>query len=250
MLEVKNLSVSYSGLRIVDDVNFSVGENQWLMLVGPNGAGKSTILNAISQGTAYTGGVFWKGEDVRRMKPVVRARNIGYLSQMHMVTYSFTVGEVVRLGRYAHSAGMFSRGDAEDEQRVKSALQQTGMLAHEHQSVLQLSGGELQRTFLAQVLAQDPALLILDEPANHLDLVYQKQVFGLVKDWLKQPGRCVISVVHDLSLARAYGTEILLLHRGKTVSTGTVQEVFTQENLQQVYAMDVHGWMRKMLEQW
>ena len=107
-----------------------------------------------------------------------------------------------------------------------------------------------QRTFLAQVLAQDPELLILDEPTNHLDLVFQKQTFALIKNWIEETGRSVISVVHDLSLAKAYGTHALLMHRGRLVASGEIPDVLTRENLTSVYDMDVHDWMRKMLSQW
>ena len=116
--------------------------------------------------------------------------------------------------------------------------------------MLTLSGGELQRTFLAQVFAQNPQVLILDEPANHLDLIYQKHIFSLVKDWLKEPGRAVLSVVHDLSLARRYGTHALLLHGGKCIAQGRMREVLTPENLDKVYGMDVYKWMRELLGQW
>ena len=117
-------------------------------------------------------------------------------------------------------------------------------------SALTLSGGELQRAFLAQVFAQDPKLLLLDEPTNHLDLVYQKQVFALIQDWLKKGHRAVVSVVHDLSLAKAYGSHALLLDRGRVLAFGTVKEVLTRENLARVYKMDVYEWMQRMLEQW
>ena len=132
----------------------------------------------------------------------------------------------------------------------EEALELTGLTAQRAQSVLTLSGGELQRTFLAQVLAQQPRLLILDEPTNHLDLVYQKQVFSLIGRWLREPGRAVVSVVHDLSLARAFGTDAVLLHHGKTVASGSVREVLRPENLDAVYDMDVAAWMRQMLSQW
>ena len=167
-----------------------------------------------------------------------------------IVSYSFTVEEVAALGRYAYSAGFLSGRGREDKDAVEAALQLTGMAEQRHQSVLTLSGGELQRTFLAQVFAQDPRLLLLDEPTNHLDLVYQKQVFGLIREWLKTPGRAVVSVVHDLSLARAYGTQALLMDHGRAVAQGSVDEALSPEHLDPVYHMDVYAWMRHMLEQW
>ena len=250
MLEVKNMTVRYGGLTIVDDVSFFVEAGQWLMIVGPNGAGKSTIINAVSQIAPYTGTVVFNGADISRRKPRVLARDIGVLTQNHFVGYSFTVEEVVRLGRYSYAPNIFSPKHDEDENQIAGALEKTGMAPLMKQSVLTLSGGELQRTFLAQLFAQDPTLLILDEPTNHLDLVYQKQIFDLIRAWIKDTGRAVISVVHDLSLARAYGTDALLLDRGRIVSKGGIGSVLTPENLSAVYSMDVCAWMRDMLSLW
>ena len=140
--------------------------------------------------------------------------------------------------------------DDEGKERVEEALALTGLTHLRHASVLTLSGGELQRTFLAQVFAQNPQILILDEPANHLDLVFQKHIFTLIQQWLRQPGRAVLSVVHDLSLARRYGTHAVLMNAGKCMAQGEIGSVLTPENLERVYDMDVHAWMREMLEQW
>lgn len=250
MLEVKELNVSYGALTIVDHLSFRVQEGEWLMIVGPNGAGKSTALGAITQAVPYTGEVFLCGENVKKMKPSRRARLMGVLMQKNNVGYSFTVEEVVELGRYAHAAGAFSAKQAEDTDAVKEALELTGLTAQRGQSVLTLSGGELQRAFLAQAFAQRPRLLLLDEPTNHLDLVYQKQVFELIGRWLKTPGRAVVSVVHDLSLAKAFGTGALLLDHGRAVARGSTQCVLCPERLDAVYQMDVAAWMRQMLAQW
>lgn len=250
MLEVNGLTVRYGDLTIVDNLSFSVDEGDWLMIVGPNGAGKSTALSALTRGTEYTGQVLFEGRDVKSMKPAAVARCMGVLMQTHFVSYAFTVEDVVSLGRYSYSSGFLSvRSDA-DLNAVEAAMRITGMIKQRKQSVLTLSGGELQRTFLAQLFAQEPRLLLLDEPTNHLDLVYQKQVFGLIREWLKTPGRAVVSVVHDLSLARAYGSRILLMDRGRAVACGRADEVMTGELLDPVYRMDVYEWMREMLSQW
>ncbi len=249
MLKVENLSVTYGELTILNGVSFDLSPGEWLMIVGPNGAGKSTLLNAITGGVPSTGRVYFEGRDTRAMKAHELARGIGVLAQNHFVGYAFSVEEVVRLGRYAYAPTIFSRHSGE-EQAVQAALEQTGLLELRHQNVLTLSGGELQRTFLAQTFAQDPKLLLLDEPTNHLDLVYQKQVFELIQNWLKQKDRAVISVVHDLSLARAYGTRALLLDRGQAVVDGAMEDVFSDEVLNRVYRMDVRAWMIRMLAQW
>lgn len=246
MLEVSDLTVRYGTLTIVDGVSFSVPEGAWLMIVGPNGAGKSTILNAIAQSAPYTGQVLLGGENAKKLPPRERAKRLGMLMQTHAVGYGFTVEEIVRLGRYAYARGAADENDAV----VGRALAQTGLVELRAQSALTLSGGELQRTFLAQALAQNPAVLLLDEPVNHLDLAYQRDTFALMREWLKAPGRAAVSVVHDLSLARAFGTAALLLDRGRVVAQGETRAVLTRENLESVYGLDVYGWMRSMLLQW
>lgn len=250
MLEVTDLSVQYGSKKIVDRLSFSVSEGQWLMIAGPNGAGKSTALAAITQGAPYTGSVLFEGQDVAKMKPALRARAIGVLSQNHFVGYGFTVEEVVRLGRFSYSGGLFGRSRTEDAAHVERALTLAGLQDKRRQSVLTLSGGELQRTFLAQVLAQDPKLLLLDEPTNHLDLIYQKQIFALISQWLQTPGRAVVSVVHDLSLARAFGTDALLMDHGGQIACGKASEVLAPRTLDPVYGMDVAAWMRGLYGQW
>ena len=250
MLDVDRLSVRYGTKQIVESLSFSVSEGQWLMIAGPNGAGKSTALAAITQGAPYTGRVLFEGQDVKNMKPALRAQAIGVLAQNHFVGYGFTVEEVVRLGRFAYSGGLLGRSREDDAAHVERALTLTGLQDRRQQSVLTLSGGELQRTFLAQVLAQDPKLLLLDEPTNHLDLIYQKQIFALIGQWLQTPGRAVVSVVHDLSLARAFGTDALLMDHGRLAALGQANSVLTPANLDRVYGMDVAAWMRSLYSQW
>lgn len=250
MLEVKDLSVSYGARQIVRDVSFAVEPGQWLMIIGPNGAGKTTIISAISQGAPYTGMVLFEGEDVKKLKSRELARRVGVLTQNHYVGYGFTVEEVIRLGRYSHRPGLFDGGRDASEEKVRQAVEKTGMAPYLSQSVLTLSGGELQRAFLAQLFVQDPKMLLLDEPTNHLDLIYQKQVFALVKKWIDETGGAVISVVHDLSLARAYGTHALLIKEGDLVQWGPIGQVMTPEHINSVYAMDVYDWMRTMYGQW
>ena len=250
LLEVRDLSVRIGAKDILQHISFSVSEGEWLMIAGPNGAGKSTIVNAVSQGIHYDGQILWKGEDLKGIRPHLLSRRLGVLTQNHAVGYAFTVEEVVRLGRYAWSPNFFKGKSADDEDRVDRALSDTGLTGLRTQNVLTLSGGELQRVFLAQLFAQDPELLILDEPTNHLDMVYQKQIFELLKEWLKKPGRAIISVVHDLSFALACGTSALLMDQGTEKGFGPVREVLNDDNLLQVYGMDVGAWMRGLLSEW
>ena len=250
MLTAERLTVRYGGRAVVDGVSFSLEGGQWLMLAGPNGAGKSTLIRAIAQGVPYTGRITLMGQDVRALRPAQLARQVGVLAQQHAVSYAYTVEEIARLGRYAHAQGFLAGRDREGDARVEEALSMTGMAALRGKSVLTLSGGELQRAFLAQVFAQNPRVLLLDEPANHLDLGYQKHIFSLIGQWLQQPGRAVLSVVHDLSLALRYGTHAVLMDGGRCVAQGTTREALTPENLARVYGMDVAGYMRELMEPW
>lgn len=250
MLNVQNLTVRYGSHIAVSNLSFSLSAGQWLMLAGPNGAGKSTLISAVAQVLPYDGTVMLQGQNAARMKPSQLARKVAVLTQRHSLSYDYTVEEVVSLGRYAHRRGLLRSRDEAGAEAIEEALCLTGMEKLRHHSMLSLSGGEVQRAFLAQVFAQEPTLLILDEPANHLDLVYQKQIFGLIEHWLQQPGRAVLSVVHDLSIARRYGTHALLMEAGQCVAQGEAACVFTPQTLQSVYHMDVYQWMSELLSPW
>ncbi|MBR4459397.1 MAG: ABC transporter ATP-binding protein [Clostridia bacterium] len=250
MLTAEHITVRFGVHTAVDDVSFTLEEGHWLMLVGPNGAGKSTLLRALAQACPYAGRFTADGRDVKRMKPSERARALGFLAQQHTQQYAYTVAEIVRLGRYAHRKGFLAPADPDEEKHVARALALTGLGPMARASVLTLSGGEQQRAFLAQVFAQDPRVLVLDEPVNHLDLQYQQRIFGLVKLWLKRPGRAVLSVVHDLSLARRYGTDILLLDGGRKAAGGPMADFVDGDTLRDVYGLDVEAWMRRLSQPW
>ncbi len=249
MLELKKIVVGYSGFDAVSDVSLSLETGQWLMIAGPNGAGKSTLIGAISQSVRYSGEVSVDGKDIAILRPKERAKLMGVLQQSNSVEYAFTVEEIVRMGRYAHG-GAFGNPSDEDDEMIRNALDITGMKPLADRKMTELSGGEIQRTFLAQLFAQDPKILVLDEPTNHLDLKFQRQVFSLISDWLGRKDRTVISVVHDLGLAKMFGTKALLLDQGKTVAYGDCKDALSEKNLARAYAMDVGGWMRELLQQW
>lgn len=245
MLKAENITVRAGGKTIVSDVSFVLEEGQWLMLLGPNGAGKSTLLRAVSRAVRHEGTVTVQGRDIRTYRPRELARHIGVMSQDAGVHGEFTVEEIVALGRYAHR-GMLSPQHTDTERRVSEVLDIVGLSAQRAQRMQTLSGGERQRAFLAQVLCQNPDILMLDEPGNHLDLVYHKQLLDVIDQWRRQPGKAVVSVVHDLSIARRYGTHALLMENGRTAAAGTVQEATQADVLRRVWDMDVAAWLREL----
>lgn len=228
MLKVDGLTAVYGRKTVLADIRFALSPGDWLMVVGPNGAGKSTLLRAIAQTIPHAGRVRLLGREVEAMSPRDRARHLGVLAQHSGAYAAFTVAQVAAMGRYAHGQGRLFPKDPQAGQRIQQALCFAGMEALADRSILTLSGGELQRAFLAQVMAQDPNLLLLDEPGNHLDIPYQSQLFDGIARWLRAaPNRAAISVVHDLSLARAFGSHALLLAAGRQAAFGPVAQALS-----------------------
>lgn len=250
LLEIKGISVRIKDRIIVDDISFEVGEHDVCMVMGPNGAGKTTLFKAIMGVVPHKGKVLLDGVDIGTLKPRDLAKRIGVLSQKHQLQFAHTVYDVVSLGRYAYQSGIFGRLTEKDKEKIEEALVLTGIEDIRDQSVLTLSGGELQRTFLAQLFAQDPQILILDEPASHLDLQYQIAVFDLLAKWVREKRRAVIASVHDLNTVYSYGTKAVLINRGRIHAEGSVEKVLERENLKSVYNVDVAEWMKNLLKHW
>ena len=249
-LEAREVTVCYGRNTALEKVSLTVRPHEWWMVAGPNGAGKSTLAKVLSRSVPFSGKLYLDEVEAKCIPNLEFAQKVGMLTQNHASTYGFSVAEVVSLGRYAWRGGYFRGRDPEGKGKIREALRQTGLEGMEHRSLLTLSGGELQRVFLAQVLAQNPQVLILDEPTNHLDLPFQKQLFELVGKWLEAGDRAVVTVMHDLTLARSCGTHALLLDRGRCAACGPVREALSRENLRRVYGMDVQEWMRDMLSEW
>jgi iron complex transport system ATP-binding protein len=249
LLDVENLAVRLGEKDILTGISFTVEPGQWLMILGPNGAGKSTLIRALAQGIAYSGLIRIRDRNAAEIPRREFAQDLGVLFQSHSITYDFTVEEIVRMGGYSRAEGLFRRSEPRED-FFERAIAQTGLQPLLRQSVRTLSGGELQRVFLAQLLNQNPDILVLDEPANHLDPVYQKQTFELLQQWLLHRKGAVLSVVHDLSIARRYGSQALLLSGGRQAAAGTMEEVLQPELLRDVYGMDIVQWMKTLYAQW
>ena len=250
LLELKNITVTYGSNTVLRNVSLDLASGDWLMIVGPNGAGKSTLISAISGVAPYTGEILLSGTDRNIMRARDIARCTGTLTQSHRVGYSFSVRELVGLGRYPYRKGIIGGKGEDDERMVDEAIRDVGLADLADRSLLTLSGGELQRAFIAQLFAQDPGVLMLDEPTNNLDLVYQKEIFDLLKEWVSQKDRAILSVVHDLGLAKAYGNKALLLDRGTSAAYGGMDEVFSDEMISSTYGLDIREWMRKLYSHW
>lgn len=250
MLKVQNLCGGYDGVPILHDISFSVEPGQRLCIMGPNGCGKTTLLRSIAGLLPYEGQVHVCGEDMQTLSRRELAKKVALMSQLSSVYFSYTVYETVLMGRYVHSSGRaFSRTSAEDRQIVLDSMERTGTLELKDRLVTELSGGQLQRVFLARTFAQSPKIILLDEPTNHLDLKYQIQLIEDLKDWADREDRCVVGVLHDINLALDFADTILLLENGRIEDFSPASE-FDLAQLSRVYQMDVGGYMRRSLKRW
>ena len=238
-IEIQNLSFQYGSHQVLDGVTFSVSPGKFVGIIGPNGSGKTTLLKVLSRILQPTGGsVTIGGQPLAQVTQKELARTMAVVSQDTNIGYQFTVEDVVLMGR-APYLGRFQSESLEDYEIVRQALEVTGCSHLRERSITELSGGERQRVIIARALAQQPKVLLLDEPTSHLDIGYQQEILDLVKRLSTVEGLTVVAVLHDLNLAAYFCHELVLLHRGRIVACGQPTEVLTADNIEKVYATRV-----------
>ncbi|RHP36232.1 ABC transporter ATP-binding protein [Lachnotalea sp. AF33-28] len=250
MLQVKHVSCGYDKYPVVKDVSVSLEEGERLCILGPNGCGKTTFLRALAGILPYSGEITVCGESLKGMKRRQAAQKIALMSQLSSYSFSYTVYETVMLGRYAHmKRGLLGGENSEDRRIVLESMERTGTLELKDRLITELSGGQLQRVFLARVFAQDPQIILLDEPTNHLDLKYQIELIEYLKEWSLKGKRCVAGVLHDINLALAFADTLLLMDEGRVQAVEKTDH-FDFSLLSRTYHMDVQDYMRKSLKRW
>jgi iron complex transport system ATP-binding protein len=237
LLSVDRLTVALDGHTILQDVSFEVSGGEWVGILGPNGAGKTTLLRAIGGHLPFHGDIRLRDVPLNRMGDQERARALAFVRQARSLTFDFTVEEFVLLGRAPHR-GWLEAYRRSDRERVREALARVDMEDFGDRSVLSLSGGEMQRVFLAQALVQEADLLLLDEPTAHLDVHYQFSFLEQVRTQAKM-GRTVLAVGHDLELAARYADRLLLIDDGQLRAEGPPRTVLTQDRIASVFGMRV-----------
>ncbi|KPN97762.1 adenosylcobinamide amidohydrolase [Lysinibacillus sp. ZYM-1] len=236
MIVVEHLSGGYEDVPIVKDISFTVKKGKILGILGPNGSGKSTLLKVMSGILpATTGTIAIDGQNILSYNARALAKKMAVLPQLHANAFSNTVREAVSLGRYPHQTGFFSSWSERDEQAVQHAMLQTGVKRYEHTPMEFLSGGEQQRVFVAQALAQTAEVLLLDEPTNHLDIAHQRQILDMVRKEAVECGLTVVMVLHDMNLASLYCDELLLMESGQMRAFGAPHEVLIASQIEEIY---------------
>ena len=234
-LEAQGLSFAYPASDLVlRGVDLVMNGGELVVLVGANGSGKSTVLSLLSgYRRPSKGDVLLDGSSVRDLSPREIARRMATLEQERQTALDFTVREVVAMGRIPHRS-RFGRETVHDRKRIDEAMMLTDTADLTDRSIHTLSGGERQRVYLATALAQDPQLLLLDEPTTHFDIRYQMELMEIIVDRAAS-GLAVLIAVHDLNIAAAYADRIAILHRGRIAADGPPVDVLTETAIAEAF---------------
>lgn len=239
LLSFEHLNVKYGDTPVVNDFSETIEAGDFFSLIGPNGSGKSTLINTVlGQCVPFSGGVFLKGKPIEGYKAKERAKIISVVPQKFFTAFDFTVYDIVMMGRNPYM-GRFSSAALEDMDVVENAMRITDVYKYKNRKITSLSGGESQRVVIAAALAQSPELLILDEPANHLDLYHSLDIMRIIKTLNTEHGLTVFAVLHDINSAARFSDKITIINAGKKICSGTVDEVIREDVLKEVYKIDL-----------
>ncbi|WP_053954962.1 heme ABC transporter ATP-binding protein [Inediibacterium massiliense] len=238
-VNISKLSFGYKDTKILEDISFYIPSRAFMSIIGPNGSGKSTLLKNISSVLKPQSGNVKIGEkDIHKMSYKEIAKIIAVVPQETNIEFRFTAEDIVLMGRSPHMNRLQSES-TNDYKIVRDAMKSTHTDHLKDRFINELSGGERQRVIIARALAQEPKIILLDEPTSSLDIRHQIEILQLIKNSNQKEGRTVVAVLHDINLAARFSTHILLLKNGKIIGSGSPDEVITVENLKNAYGMDM-----------
>ena len=236
-LRIHGVQFGYNSVDVLQNVLMEVATGEVVSLVGPNGAGKSTLLKCINKILKpRRGSILIEGKEVARFGLKELARSIGYVPQSVSYNFQCTVFDSVLLGRKPHVNWSISE---RDKDIVSEMLVLMGLEDMVMRQFNELSGGERQKVLIARALAQEPQILLLDEPTSNLDLRHQFEVLELITTVVREKGLSAIMAIHDLNLASRFSDKMVFLRGGRIYATGSPWEALTQENIRTVYGIDV-----------
>lgn len=239
LVEVAEVRFGYEATPVLDGVSFSVSAGEVLGVIGPNSVGKTTLLRLLSRVLVpQSGTIRLAGRDLARLRRLEVARTVAVVPQDVALAFPFTVREFVLMGRHPHTRGRFFEGP-EDLAVAEEALRTAGVAGLAEKFVHTLSGGERQRVLVARALAQQPTLLLLDEPNAHLDLHHQVELAWLIRRLNREEGTTVVLVSHDVNLAAELSDRLLLLAKGRVARLGRPEDVIETSLIEAVYGCRV-----------
>ena len=239
LLRIEGIDFRYESTIVLDRVTFEVKSGEFLGVMGPNGSGKTTLLKCLTRVLKpYRGTVLIDRQDITLLNRKKIAQTVGVVPQSSEINFAFTVFDIVLMGRTPHIK-TFGLESKKDYEITRKALELTRTLHLSERTFDQLSGGEKQRVIIARALAQEPHILLLDEPTIHLDIGCQFEILNLVRTLCKQEEMVLIAVLHDLNQASQFCDRLILLNNGTVVSIGTPKDVLTPVNIKKAYNVDV-----------
>jgi iron complex transport system ATP-binding protein len=235
---VENLAFHYDSLPVLKDVSLKITDRELISLLGPNGSGKTTFLKCLcSLLKPKIGCIYIDGQSIWKMKPTQLAQQIGYVPQIHSPTFPYKVLDVVVSGRTPH-LGALTTPSEKDYEIAYEALEAVGCQELAERPYTQLSGGELRMVLIARALAQQPKILLLDEPTSHLDFKNKIIVMRTIKDLVERGISAIVSE-HDPNIAIAFSNKTILMKGGRIIAYGKTDEVINEETMRSLYDMDV-----------
>ena len=249
MIEVNNLSFSYNynNKKILKNISFKLFENERLCIIGPNGSGKTTLLKCLCNILDFQGSVFINNKNI---KDIEVYKSVSFLSQSSEIYFDYNVFDTVMLGRYANFKDkLLSIPSKEDKEFVFECLEKLNIIHLKDKLINRLSGGELQKVFLARAFAQNPKIILMDEPTNHLDLNSQIELIYNLKEWVNKDFRCIIAVMQDINNALNFADKILVLKDGNSKFFGYTSD-FDLQLFNDIYAINVVEYIKKSLIKW
>ena len=239
LFRLEDLKFAYPSTPVLKGITNGIKRGEFIAFVGPNGAGKSTLLKVMAGLLhGYEGTADFDGRPLRSFTARDIARRLAFVPQETHVMFPFTVGEIIMMGRLPHrTSGLFE--SARDVERSREAMELTDTASLAGKVFSQLSGGERQRVVLASALAQDPEVLLLDEPTVYLDLKHQIQFYDIVERLNSEKGMTIVSVTHDVNLAARYARRMIAIRDGRFIADGSPDEVLTPDNLYDIF--EIHA---------
>ncbi len=239
LLEMEEIGFRYDSDWVTRRVSLRIGRGEFLGIIGPNGSGKTTLLKLMNGLLRpQEGSVRINGAPLAGLRRKSLARMMAVVPQDALMVFPFTVREIVLMGRYPHF-GLLHFEDEEDVRIAEKSMEMAGVLALADRNMHGLSGGERQRVLIARALAQEPEIILLDEPTAFQDIRHQAEFFNLIRNLNLSRELTVIAVTHDINLASSFCNRIMLLNRGEVEAIGPPYDVITRENIMGVYEADV-----------
>jgi len=238
-MKLENISFAYETLPVLKDISLSTREQDFIGLIGPNGSGKSTLLKIMGAILKPdSGSVQFKESSLPKINKKLFAQSVSWIPQDHPMVFPFKVSEIVLMGRHPYLSPLSFESE-EDFEISRRAMETTMTSQFADRYFNEISGGEKQRVMIASALAQDPEMMLLDEPTAALDLKYQIQILSILKNLNARHKMTLVMAMHDLNLASSFCNRLILLDEGQIVRDGTPEQVLKKDILEQVYGIEV-----------